>query len=235
LYGNKAKIGLIVVAPDTTIEPEFNAMKPDGVSIHATRLPLTEGTAEAERKMLERTEEAAGLLAHAGVDIIVFGCTSASAMDGVGGDRAIISRIERATSIPATTPTTAVISALKELGVSKVALATPYNRELTRAIEKVLEGSGFRVVNTASGDYGLGMGRVLPETVYEQAYKVDTSDADAVFISCTNFKTLPFIDRLENELKKYVISSNTAAMWDVLRKLNIRCQIKGFGRLLAEF
>jgi len=63
LYGDKAKIGLIVASPDTTIEPEFNAMKPDGISVHSTRLLLTAGTVEAEKKMLEGTEEAARLLA----------------------------------------------------------------------------------------------------------------------------------------------------------------------------
>lgn len=232
-YGNKAKIGLIVVSQDTTIEPEFNAMKPHGVSVHATRVLLTAGTVEAERKMLEGTEEAASLLARAGVDIIVFGCTSGSAVTGLGGDQDLISRIERATSIQATTPTTAVIRALKELRVNKVALATPYNEELTQAIEKVLEGNGLKVVNTTFGNHGIDMGLVPPEKVYQQARETDTPDADAVLISCTNFKTLPFIEKLEMKLKKYVISSNTATMWDVLRRLNIRCQIKGYGKLLA--
>ena len=233
LYGDKAKIGLIIVSQDITIEPEFNAMKPDGVSIHATRVLLTAGTAEAEKKMLEGTEEAASLLARAGVDIIVFGCTSGSAVTGLGGDQDLISRIERATNIQATTPTTAVLRALKELGVNKIALSTPYNEELTQAIETVLKGNGLRIVNTKFGNYGIHMGLVPLETVYKQAYEVNTPDAEAVFISCTNFKTLPFIEKLEKELNKYVVSSNTATMWDVLRRLNIHSQIKGYGKLLA--
>lgn len=233
MYGDRAKIGLIVVSQDITIEPEFNAMKPDGVSIHATRVLLTAGTAEAEKKMLEGIEEAAYLLARSRVDIIVFGCTSGSAVTGLGGDQDIISRIEKATNIQATTPTTAVLRAFKELRVNKVALATPYNEELTQAIEKVLEGNGVRVVNTSFGSYGIDMGLVPPETVYKQAYETDTPEADALFISCTNFKTLPFIEKLEKEIKKYVISSNTATMWDVLRRLNIHSQIKGYGKLLA--
>ena len=233
MYGDKAKIGLIVVSPDTTIEPEFNAMKPDGVSVHSTRVLLTAGTAEAERKMLEGTAESARLLASAGVDIIVFACTSGSSISGIGGDKELMSRIERVTSIPATTTTTAIINALRELQVNKVALSTPYNEELTQAVERVLESNGLRVVNRKFGNYGLEMGQVPPETVYRQALEVNTSDAEAILISCTNFKTLMFIEKLEKYLKKYVISSNTATMWDVLRRLNIRSQIKGYGKLLA--
>ena len=232
MYGDKAKIGLIVVSHDTTIEPDFNAIMPDGVSIHATRVLLTAGTAEAEKKMLEGIEEAANLLACAKVDIIVFGCTSGSSVDGVGGDRDIINRIEKTTSIQATTPTTAVLRAFQELGVSKVALSTPYNEELTRAIETVLEGNGLEVVNRKYGSYGLGMGQVPPEIVYKQAYEADTPDAQALFISCTNFKAMPIIERLENDLNKPVITSNAATIWDVLRRLNLHSRVRGYGRLL---
>jgi len=162
LYGDKAKIGLIVASPDTTIEPEFNAMKPDGISVHSTRLLLTAGTVEAEKKMLEGTEEAARLLASAGVDIIVFACTSASAIYGIGGDRDLTNLIEGATSILTTTTTIAIINALRALHVNKLALSTPYNEPLTQAIEKVLEDNGFRIVNRKFGNYGIKMGQIPP-------------------------------------------------------------------------
>ncbi len=234
MYGDKAKIGLIVVSPDTTIEPEFNAMKPAGVSVHSTRILLTAGTVAAERKMLEGTEEAARLLASAGVDIIVFACTSGSSINGIAGDSELVSRIEKATSIPATTPTHAITNALRALQIGRLALLTPYNEELTLVIEKVLDDSGFKVVNRKFGSYGIKMGQVPPETVYRQVLAVNTAEAEAILISCTNFKTLSFIDKSEKELNKFVISSNTATMWEVLRRLNIRNPITGYGKLLVN-
>ena len=234
LYGDKERVGLILPAANCTMEPEFNAMKPDGVSVHATRVPLVTATTENLRRMGESTEQAAELLAIAGVTIIAYGCTSGSMIYGIGGDEKLISRIERTTSIPATTTATAVIHAFRKLGVEKVALASPYNEEVTQAVERFLERSGMKVVNTKRlSSYGLEARQAPPEATYKLACEVNTPESDAIFITCTNFKSITIIDNLEKDLQKYVVSSNIATMWDVLKRLNISSQIKGYGNLLA--
>jgi maleate cis-trans isomerase len=63
---------------------------------------------------------------------------------------------------------------------------------------------------------------------------VDVPKADGLVISCTDFPTLDAIPRLEAELGKPVISSNTATFWHALRSAGIRDRFAGFGRLLAE-
>ena len=62
MYGWKARIGLMIPSANTIIEPEFNAMKPEGISVHATRLMLRVATVEALERMAEDTERAARLL-----------------------------------------------------------------------------------------------------------------------------------------------------------------------------
>ena len=235
MYGYKARIGLIVPSPNVVVEPEFNAMKPDGVSVHATRVPLAAGTIEGIKKMDEGIEETARLLVTAGVNIIVLACTTGSLVKGVGWDQKLISTIERITAIPATTTSTAVIHAFRELGISKVAVATPYSEELNQAEKEFFEAHGVTVVNMK----GLGIVQagglrdLPPETTYKLAYEVNTPEADAVFISCTGLKTITVIEKLEENLHKHVFSSNTATMWDVLKRLGIHEQINGFGKLLA--
>lgn len=232
MYGYKARIGLIIPSLNNVIEPEFNAMKPDGVSIHATRVLLTEGTLDGEKKMLEGTEDAAKLIASAGVDIIAYACTSGSLLKGVGWDQELIGTIERITGIPATTTTTAVMRVFKEFRVNQVAVATPYPKELNQLEKEFFEAHGIRVMKMK----GLGLTNVtdvLPETVYELACEVDTPEAEAVFISCTGLKTITVIEKLEADLHKHVFSSNTATLWDVLKRLGIREQIQGCGKLLA--
>ena len=236
MYGDKARIGLIVPSTNTVAEPEFNAMKPDGVSVHATRVLLASGTMEGLRKMDEGVEEAAQLLASAGVNIIALACTTGSLIKGIGWDQEIISTIERKTSIPATTTATAVINAFRELGIGKVAVATPYNEELNQAEEEFFEAHGVKVVNMK----GLGVVQagglrdLSPETTYKLACEVNTTDADAVFISCTGFKTITVLEELEESLHKCVFSSNTATMWDILKKLGIHGQINGLGKLMMR-
>lgn len=235
MYGYKARIGLIVPSCNDVMEPEFNAMKLGGVSVHATRVLLTGATIEGLKKMAEGTEEAARLLATAGVSIIVYGCTTGSLLKGVGWDEELISSIERITGIPATTTSTAVIRVFRELRFERVAVATPYPQELDQLERGFFEAHGIHVVNMK----GLGLVRAEdvqatpPETTYKIACEVNTPEADAIFISCTGFKSLTVIEKLEEELQKYVFSSNTATMWDVLKRLDIREQIKGYGKLFA--
>ncbi|TRM84464.1 maleate cis-trans isomerase, partial [Sulfolobus sp. E3] len=53
-----------------------------------------------------------------------------------------------------------------------------------------------------------------------------TNKYDALFISCTNWRTFEIIDKLEKELNKPVISSNSATLWDIVRRLQVDVQVK---------
>ena len=70
-----------------------------------------------------------------------------------------------------------------------------------------------------------------PEVAYSLAKKVNRDEAQAIFLSCTNFRTIELISALEQELKKPVISSNTATLWDALRRLKIKEPVLGYGQI----
>jgi maleate isomerase len=217
------------------IEPEFNAMKPDGVSIHSTRLLLTSGDEEGLKRMAVGVETAAQLLSTAMVDIIVYACTTGSLVKHFGWDQVLIRRIEETTHISATTTSTAVIRAFKELGISKVAVASPYSQEINRLEKEFFEAHNVKVVNMIGLDlHGEKLGDASPEMTHKLALEVNVPEAEAVFISCTAFKSIAVIRKLEEELKKCVFSSNTATMWDVLKRLKIGDPIKGYGTLFEH-
>ena len=126
--------------------------------------------------------------------------------------------------------------AIKELDIKKISLATPYIEELNRKEKEFLEANGIKVLKMV----GLGIrenikiGRVKPETVYNLALKANIKNSDGLLISCTNLRTIEVIERLEEELKKPVISSNTATLWNMLKKVNYRKKISGYGTLLSK-
>ena len=60
---------------------------------------------------------------------------------------------------------------------------------------------------------------------------MDHGDADAVFISCTAPPVLQIIQKLENNLNKFVLSSNQVLIWDTLEKIGQNNSISGFGKL----
>jgi maleate isomerase len=233
MYGSKAKIGLIVPSINDAIEPEFNALKLKGVSIHTTRVLLTSGTLEAEKVMLEGTEQAVKLIAGTGVDLIVYACTTGSLIKGGGWDKELIRFIQTLSGIPATTTSTALLNVFKAFNIKKVALALPYIEELNKLEIKFLEERGIKVVSMK----GLGLTnvqKVSPKTIYELALEVNTPMAEAVFISCTGLKTLQIIEKLEKKLNKLVFSSNIATFWDAMRLLKINQPIRGYGSLLSK-
>ena len=229
--GFYARIGLLIPPPNAVMEVEFNRWVPTEVAVHATRMyrSTSDVTVESLLEMARHVDEAARLLAMTLPDVIMFGCTSGSLIMGVGWDREIIQSIEGATGIRALTTSTAVVAALNAVGARKVAVATPYIEEVNLRERRFLEGHGLQVL----GICGMGIvkseeiARVPPSQVHRFARGCDHPDADALFVSCTNLRTMEVIDRLEDELGKPVVTSNQASLWMCLR-------VVGAGRLLAR-
>jgi len=238
MYGRRGRIGLITLASDTSVLPEYARVMPDDVAVYAAPIVLPRGevTAAALAEMLasDQLEHAAALLVWADVDVIVFACTTGSLVHGVGWDREVAGRIERASGRPATTTTTAVLGALRAVGATSLAVTTPYVEELNAIERRFLEASGFAVASIG----GLGcvtdaeIGRLQPADAVSLVERIDTPEADAVFISCTNFHCLSAIASLERQVGKPVVTSNLAGAWAALRQLGIADTIPGYGQLL---
>lgn len=239
MYGARGRIGLITLATDTGVLPEIQRVMPPGVQAYPAPITLPRGevTPEALAEMLatDELEEAARKLAWTGVQVILFACTSGSLVHGAGWDRELIGRIERATGIPATTTTTAVLAALRSVGATSLAIATPYLPELNEIERRFFEAAGFQVaaIGGLSCATDQEIGRLGPEDAMRVVAAVDSPAADAIFISCTNFHVLEAIERLEATRGKPVVTSNQAGAWATLRMLGIADAIPGYGRLLT--
>ena len=65
----------------------------------------------------------------------------------------------------------------------------------------------------------------------DQISKINLSQVEGLFVSCTALKIVDIIDKVENEFNTKVISSNQAIIWDCLRILKIDNDIIGYGNL----
>jgi len=228
------RLGLLIPSSNTTMEQEFNAMRPKNAAVHAARMRLREVVVSELLSMEEEIELEALKLADAGVDVIGFGCTTGSLARGLGHDRKIVSRIEKATRISAVATAGAVLDALNALRVREISVGTPYTYQINALEKRFLEQNGFDIVKMK----GLGIvdnteiGRQSQRAVYNLAKRVETAEAEAIFISCTNLPTISVLEKLEKELEKPVVSSNSATMWAMLRKIGYEKEIRGYGRLL---
>lgn len=229
------RLGLLIPSSNTTMEHEFNIMRPRQATVHVARMRLKEVTLSKLRDMEKEIETAALRLADAKVDVIGFGCTSGSLFRGLGHDQEIVTRIEKATEIPAVATAGAIVNALKALKLSRISVATPYTEEINSLEKKFLEENGFGIqkIKGLQIKDNLKIGEQSSQTVYDLVKEVDTAWNDGIFVSCTNLKTVEVVNRLEKELKKPVISSNTATLWAMLRKINYMEPVVGRGRLLT--
>ena len=114
-----------------------------------------------------------------------------------------------------------LLDALKALGAVKVAVATPYDDEMTGLLVEYLESADFEVVSTRN----LGM-TGDPKTVSEDevlalALAADHPEADVLFLSCTNLRTFDLVATLEKRLGKPVLTANQVTVWGALRRLGI--------------
>ena len=239
MYGWRARIGLMVPSTVTTMDQEFNRLVPEGVSVHVTRLFHTTSSFEGLASLIDNIERAAEELATARVDVIVFGCTSGGLIKGKKYEEEIRNKIEKASGgIPAVTVIGSVIDALNTLKIKKLVVATPYIPEVYKVEKEFLENMGLGV----AGIDGLGIedSETITHEYPASSYKLAKSlflkhsQADGIFISCTNFRTIEIIDKLEKDTNIPVVTSVQATLWNCLKKIDCREPIKGYGKLLEN-
>ena len=221
------RFGLVALATDLTIEGDAARLMPQGSRLHVTRIAFENPTtAENLRQTGPRLADAAALLVP-GVALkgVGFGCTSALAVLGQGVQDALGARA------PVSTPTSGALRGFQALGVSRVALMTPYLRETADLVGDHFAAHGLDVVSRRSMEQGddRDMALLTDAQVMEFALASDHADAQALFMSCTALPALGLIDRIEAELGKPVISANQALFWAMLDQARIPAS--GPGRL----
>ena len=214
--GNKYKIGLIVPSSNTVMEPDFYNNLPEGYTLHTARMFLKDVTSETEARMLDEfTLPAARDLATISPDIVIFGCTSASALRGIEYEEKLIAEIAQVSGAPAISVSKSVRETLKNLHTQKLVVITPYLDELNERIKASLEQDHFEVLNIEGLQIleNTNIARVTREEIIKLAqHAVIGHKPDALFVSCTNFPAVSMLPELRTMFNFPVTSSNQAVL-----------------------
>ncbi|WP_049890225.1 maleate cis-trans isomerase family protein [Natronorubrum sulfidifaciens] len=228
------RLGLVVPSSNTTAEPEFRHALPDDITVHGARMALESVTVDALDAMSDDAARAAELLGHADVDAVAYACTTGSLLHGPGFDAELETRLQEAAGVPAVATARSVVRALEALDADRIAVLTPYTADLDEKERAFLEAAGFEVA-TIEGrgiEANTEIGALTPADATRQ---VETSlgdaaigdDVDAVFVSCTNYRSLAAVSGLEATLEVPVITSNGATLWDVCGVAGVDCDGPG--------
>jgi maleate isomerase len=234
--GPAGRIGLITLATDFNSEDDLRAILPADVRLFTTRIenanPVTVENLKSMAADLPRAAKT--LLPGYGVDVAIFGCTSGTAVTGSDKIAALINQGIPGTQV--TNPLLASELALRAVGAQKIAILTPYLPAVTKSVADSFAAKGFEIIRVMG--FGLDtdsdMTALPPSAILEAALKVDTPDADAVFISCTAIRSAEIVAEAESRLGKPVITSNQALIWHALNLIEYPTPITGFGTLFDK-
>lgn len=227
------KLGIIVPSWNTVMEHEWQRLAGAAISIHSQRIRHTADTEADLAWLTTQAPAAAALLAHAKLDAICHGCTASGFLKSPADDLAMAAALEAESGIPTVTSSAAIVQALKAFGARRISVASPYEPWLNEKLRRYLEAAGFDIVAIK----GLGTqahGSISADKVKALALDVLRPETEALFISCSNFRTLDILETIERETGRPTVTSNQAALWGTLRRIGDRRVVEGAGRLFRD-
>lgn len=236
--GARARIGLIVLSIDQTIEHEWGRMlgAVEGVAVYVTRLwcdpvitPITlaamaDGIAPAARLLAPLPDDA----------VVAFGCTSATMVLGEAEVAVRVRSVRPRASV--TTPIGAALTAFRTMDVRRLGVLTPYRADVNDRVRTYIEGAGFTVGALASfhEEQDDRAARIDAASIHEAATGLARScEVDAVLVSCTSLRVADLVTSIERECGKPVTSSNHAMAWHALRLAGVHDRLPQWGRVFT--
>ena len=209
-------MGLIVLQSDETIEQDFRRIFGAGPLIYVTRVPTaTQVTRDTLQQMAETLPAAASLFAEpTEFSVVGYGCTSGTAQ--IGADN--IARLVRegCTTPEVTQPVSGLLAACATLNIKRLGFLSPYVEDVSAHLVNVLEANGVACPVFGSFDEACEtvVAHISSQSTYDAAVTLAAKGGiDALFLSCTNLRTLDIIEKLEAETGLPVLSSNQVLAW----------------------
>ena len=231
------RIGLITLSSDSTIESDFISVCKDlPLNIFINRIknfnPLTK---ENLLKMHDQIEDVTkNILPGEKINTVAYGCTSGTI--AIGDDK-VKEKIQLAKpGCYVSTPITATLKAFNKMNIKKIAVFTPYSKNLNETVFEYFSRKGIEILSSASFnlDSDTEIGKIDTDYLLNILSKMETSKAEALFISCTALPVLKILDELEKKINIPVFSSNQTLIWDSIRSVGYKTEINGYGNLFRN-
>jgi len=231
------RVGVVTLSTDFTIEQDFRRICHNiPIDIFVNRIPFENPlTHENYLKMADHLPKIVeDILPNQKLDIVAYGCTSGTV--AIGEER-ITSQIHKSKpGVYVTTPITAALRAFRKLDINKIAILTPYPKLVNETVYDYLQKKGIEI-DSFSGfnlEHDSDIAKVNPQHLIKTIKNINHSDIDAVFVSCTALRIVEVLQEVEDLIKKPIISSNQAIIWDSIRSTKIKSSIEGYGKLLLD-
>lgn len=245
VLGWRKVFGAIGPSTNTVVQPDFDAMRPVGVTNHYSRI-LTPNTTALSNETFragvatisDNVMDAVKSVMTCQPDYLVMGMSAITFFGGRKGADAFIRQMQDATGVGISIGSHSVTAALQAYGgIRRIAILSPYWPVMNEAVVGYFSDMGFTVVRDTALQCPswTAIAQVTPEQCRNALRKLDGDDVDALVQVGTNLSMIGLAAAAEVWLGKPVVAINAATYWHALRANKIDDRMQGFGRLLRDF
>jgi maleate isomerase len=245
VLGWRRKFGVIGPSTNTVVQPDFDDMRPPGVTNHYSRIFTPNADAVSNDSFRAATDVIAGNVLDAVRSVmtcaphyLVMGMSAVTFINGAKGAAAFTRQVEDTAGVKVSIGSDASTAALRRYGgVRRIAVLSPYWPVMNIEVVRYFTDVGFEVVRDLCLQCRswTQIAEQTTQTLRAAMIKLDGDDVDAIVQVGTNLSMVRLAAAAEIWLGKPVIAINTATYWHALRANSIEDRMEGFGRLLAEF
>jgi maleate isomerase len=247
VLGWRCKFGVIGPSTNTIVQPDFEMMRPIGVTNHYSRIFTPNAQAVSNETFMAGTQvigenvlEAVRSVMTCSPDYLVMGMSAVTFYGGAAGADTFQAKVERAAGVGISIGSHSCTAALKAYGgVKRIAFLSPYYPVANKEVARYFTDFGFDVVRDIYLECKswTSIAEVTPDTLRDKLIELngDGRDVEAIIQVGTNLSMVRLAAAAELWLGKPVIAINTATYWHALRENGIHDKIAGLGRLLEEF
>jgi maleate isomerase len=247
VLGWRAKFGVLGPSTNTIVQPDFEMMRPPGVTNHYSRIFTPNAQAVSNETFMagtqligENTLDAVRSVMTCSPDYLVMGMSAVTFYGGTKGADAFQEKVEKTAGIKISIGSHSCAAALKAYGgVKRIALLSPYYPVANEQVRKYFTDSGFEVVRDIylQCPTWTAIAEVPPNFLRDKLIELNGNghDVDAIIQVGTNLSMVKLAAEAEMWFGKPVIAINTATYWHALRANKFMDKIHGLGRLLEDF
>jgi maleate isomerase len=235
--GSRLRIGLIQLATDQTSEHEFRRLFAlPGVDFYQSRI-WNDATITPETLARMKQDVEGGMrviMPNLRIDVAGFTCTSGAIV--IGEDTVFSLMRKSRPGIPCSSPITGAMAGMRALGLTRIALLTPYVQAINDMMRDYITDRGVSVPVMASFNNPNDdeVARITLGSTKEAAIELARSQhVDGIFVSCTSLRTIDIIRDVEAKTGKPMLASNPAQAWHLLRLGGVKDALPQWGRLFT--
>ncbi|MGH6672643.1 MAG: maleate cis-trans isomerase family protein [Xanthobacteraceae bacterium] len=243
--GYRKKFGVVAPSTNTAVQPEYDSMRPPGVTNHFGRIhipndPIRNDDDFNQLMVNIRTAmfEAIDQVMTCEPDYLILGMSSETFWDGLEGSERLRERVEKHAGIKVAMGSDASQAALRAVGdIRRIGVITPYMPLGDGQVRRFFTDCGFEIVRLKGlcCESPVAIAHVPERTLRNAILDVNGPDVDAIIQVGTNLVMTRLAATAEFWLDKPVLAINTATYWYALRANGIDDKIAGFGSLLSQY